>query len=101
MGSHALDMTNMSNPLTATLGLGYWNGDLIFLAPFVSREWMMSLMSTSKQIAVFPIAKPAMLPSNVEFWPSNFIVSYNRLCDQFEIALIDFAPVTNTLSSQG
>ena len=93
MGYHASDMTspelNQEKPakFTKTMILGYYGGQMTFVEPMMTREFLMT-----KQSFKMPIAKPAVVDKKGLF-PTSLNVVFDASAQAYQFSLTDFVTV--------
>lgn len=71
-------------PFTKTFIYGSWNGEITFLEPMITRDYL--LMRTDELI---PISKPAeyAVPG---WYPSHYLITFDEVANEYRIALTNF-----------
>lgn len=87
MGVHAMDMHDMSQPFTMTTVAGFWHGQMTFLEPMVTREFLMRSPNH-----VLPVPRPRYLYRATQY-PSVYRSFYNARLRAYEFTYSGFSPI--------
>jgi hypothetical protein len=84
MGNHAVDLTSPEFngvTFTETLIYGYYNGNMIFYEPMITRDFILSQTTVSKSIKV-PVKYP-----KAGYYPTNLNLMYNSTTKEYILTL--------------
>jgi len=86
MGMHWLDPQSPElpptfAPFTATMIQGTWNGQVIFLEPMITREYIMSKPNATRAV---PLAENPVVAG---YYPDGYRVSYDAQAKEYRVAL--------------
>ncbi len=92
MGVHALDVRSpelQEDPevFTTTLILGYHNGELTFIEPMVTQEYLINRLEWS-----WDVPRPNILGRSV-LWPGLFEASYDSNLDKYNLEFSNFTAI--------
>ncbi len=84
MGGHALSTADLGGPFTAVLIMGYYQGDMIFVEPMVTRQ-----LFEEKRDFAFAIPMPAEVGART-WYPGRFDARYDFQTDTYELKFSGF-----------
>ena len=87
MGGHALNPADLQKPFEAVLIMGYYQGNMIFVEPMVTRALLQARRDFS-----FDIPMPAEVGAQA-WYPTRFDGRYDAASDTYQLTLSDFEQV--------
>ena len=91
MGQHAFDPTSpeyaVGGKFTQTFLIGFWGGELTFLEPMITKEYLVGRPDFAVDIPV-----PAAFGRRTTY-PTRFTATYDAGSDSYEMLFTDFVPV--------
>ena len=88
MGMHAMHRDDLegSGPFTASMLIGYYSGDLIFVEPMVSRAKLLEAKDFSLDV-------PSLPSSETIRYPTRFQAEFDQSSRTYRMVLSEFAPL--------
>jgi len=90
MGAHAFPASDLQSPdpFGAVLLVGFWEGNMTFLEPMATRDFL-----ASKRSFVVPVPRPAVLGLQTRY-PTRFSAVYTPRGDAYQLVFSQFVSVT-------
>jgi len=87
MGVHAIDPRDLDREFSASMVMGYWGGDLTFIEPMVTQEFMLRRPNFA-----MAVPRPQYLDRQTEY-PAVFRSRYDPRARAYELTLSGFSSI--------